>query len=115
MNFTTKIVENNIVFTIEENSIGGKSAADLKQEFLTLVKPDFDSLIIDMTKVNVIDSSGLGALLLAHRLFKDYDIKVILVGIQSFVRNLLVITRIEKVFLYYDKVEDAIDFAKNSI
>jgi len=53
---------------------------------LILAQPDIDALIIDLSKADAIDSSGLGALLLANRQLKDHEIPVILVGVREFVR-----------------------------
>jgi len=113
MNFNLENRENFVIFTVSDNSIEGKIAADLKAKILVIAQPDIDALIMDLTNVKVIDSSGLGALLLAHRQLKDHHIPVILVGVQDFVKNLLKITRIEDIFEYYDTVDLAFTSIKD--
>ena len=112
MNFKTENIDNNVIFTILDNILEGKSASELKSRILVVAQPDINALIIDMSNISVIDSSGLGALLLAHRQLKDFNIPVILIGIQSFVKNLLNITRIEEIFQYFDTVEAAVSNIK---
>ena len=108
MNFNLENRGNKVIFTVLDNSIEGKIAADLKARILVIAQPDVEALIIDLSNVKVIDSSGLGALLLAHRQLKENTTPVILVGMQTFTRNLLKITRIENIFEYYDTVDAAI-------
>jgi len=113
MNFNLENRENFVIFTALDNSIDGQSASDLKARILVIAQPDIDALILDLSNVKIIDSSGLGALLLAHRQLKDHSIPVVLVGMQDFTRNLLKITRIEDIFDYYDNVETALAGVKN--
>jgi anti-anti-sigma factor len=112
MNFNLENRDNFAIFTVLDNSIEGKIAADLKARILVVAQPDVDALVIDLSSVKVIDSSGLGALLLAHRQLKDHSIPVVLVGMQDFTRNLLKITRIEDIFEYYDNVDAALSGIK---
>ena len=108
MNFKTENIDNNVIFTILDTSIEGKTASELKSRILVVSQPDINALIIDMSNISIIDSSGLGALLLAHRQLKDFNIPVILIGVQSFVKNLLNITRIGDIFQYFDSVDEAV-------
>lgn len=112
MNFRTENIDDFVIFTILDNTLEGKSAAELKSRILIIAQPDIKALLIDMSKILVIDSSGLGALLLAHRQLKDYNIPVVLIGVTDFVNNLLDITRIKEIFQYQRTIEDAINSMK---
>ena len=112
MNFKTENIDNVVIFTILDSTLEGKSAVELKSHILIAAQPDIKALIIDAANIAVIDSSGLGALLLAYRQLKDYNIPVILVGVQDFVSNLLELTRIKEIFQYYSSLRDAIDSMK---
>ena len=113
MNFNLENRGNFAIFTVLDSAIEGKIAADLKARILVIAQPDIDALVIDLSNVKVIDSSGLGALLLAHRQLKDHSIPVVLVGMQDFTRNLLKITRIEDIFEYYENVDVALAGVEN--
>ncbi len=113
MNFHLENRDNIVVFKILDNSIEGKAAADLKAKILVVAQSDIDALLIDLSNVAVMDSSGLGALLLAHRQLKEHNLPVVLIGVQTFLKSLLNITRIEDIFSYYETVEEAIANLKN--
>jgi len=108
MNFNLENRDETIIFTILNKSIEGKTAAELKSKIIIAAQPDIKALILDLTNVELMDSSGLGALLLAHRQHKEYGFPVVLVGVQDFIKSLLKITRIEDVFTYSESVEEAL-------
>lgn len=109
MNFTLENRENVVVFFLKNANVDGKVAAEFKAKLLIEAQPDIDALVIDLSNVEAMDSSGLGALLLAHRQLKEHGIPVILVGVQDFVKSLLNITRIDELFEYFDTVDDAVE------
>ena len=108
MNFSLENRDNFAIITILDNSVEGKSAAELKTKILVVAQTNIEALILDLSNVSIMDSSGLGALLLAHRQLKDHSIPVVLVGVQEFIKNLLNITRIEDIFIYFATVDDAL-------
>jgi anti-sigma B factor antagonist len=112
MNFRTENIDNIVIFTILDNTLEGKAAVELKSQMLIVAQPDIKALIIDMSTITIIDSSGFGALLLAHRQLKNYNIPVILTGVRDFVYNLLDITRIKDIFRYYNTVAEAVSDIK---
>lgn len=115
MNFKTENIDNNVIFTILEKSVENRIATELKANILIVAQPDIAALILDMSHIAVIDSSGLGALLLAHRQLKDNKIPIVLVGLNHFIKNLLNITRIGDIFLYAGSVEEAVSIVTRSI
>lgn len=108
MNYTLDNRGNISIFTLKNLNVDGQTAAQFKAKILIAAQPDLEGLIIDVTAVEAMDSSGLGALLLAHRQLKDHDIPVILVGVQDFVKSLMSITRIDELFEYYDTLDEAL-------
>lgn len=109
MNYTVENKDNVVIFKIEDQTIESSVSAELKAKMLILAQPDIDALIIDLSTVDAIDSSGLGALLLANRQLKEHEIPVILVGVRDFVRSLMSMTKIDEVFDFFPTVDEAID------
>lgn len=109
MNYTVENKDNIVIFKLENPTIESTVSAELKAKMLILAQPDIDALIIDMSSAEAIDSSGLGALLLANRQLKDHEIPVILVGVRDFVRSLMNMTKIDEVFEFFPTVEEAIN------
>lgn len=114
MNFTIEHKDNIVVLTLKNSTIETEVAAQLKAKILILAQPDIDALIIDLTVVQAIDSSGLGALLLANRQLDEFEIPVIITGVQEFVRSLMNMTRIDEVFEFQPTIEDAIKFIEKN-
>ena len=82
-------------------------APDLKAQLLLLIGDEkHDKLILDLTAVTYVDSSGLGALLLGLRQARTNDKKFALVGAQKRVENLIHVAHLDDVLLtYIDEVE----------
>lgn len=108
MNYTVENKNNIAIFKLENSTVENAISAEFKAQMLITAQPDIDALVIDLSMVEAIDSSGLGALLLANRQLQDSDIPVILVGVRDFVRSLMSMTKIDEVFLFFPTIEDAI-------
>ncbi len=59
------------VVVIPEGSIDISNSQGLKEKLLELYDEGYNTITIDFTHVNAIDSSGLGKLLLFHKLLKE--------------------------------------------
>ena len=66
-------------------------------------------LIVDLTKVDFLDSTGLGALIGAQRRAKEFDGDVRLVVKEGQILRLLRITGLLKVLSVYPTLEDALN------
>jgi anti-sigma B factor antagonist len=65
-------------------------------------------LIVDLTKVDFLDSTGLGALIGGQRRAKEFDGEIRLVAKEGQILRLLRITGLLKVFAVYPTLEDAL-------
>jgi anti-sigma B factor antagonist len=65
-------------------------------------------LIVDLTRVDFLDSTGLGALIGGQRRAKEFDGEVRLVAKEGQILRLLRITGLLKVFGVYPTLEDAV-------
>jgi anti-sigma B factor antagonist len=65
-------------------------------------------LIVDLTKVDFLDSTGLGALIGGQRRAKEFNGEVRLVAKEGQILRLLRITGLLKVFAVYARLEDAL-------
>jgi anti-sigma B factor antagonist len=64
-------------------------------------------LVLDMGGVPYIDSAGIGALVNTHISCQRAGRKLSLVGVNKRSRDVLVITQVEKLFQFYETVEQA--------
>jgi anti-anti-sigma factor len=98
------------LLTLNEDNLNSLIAPDLKSEFVFLCNEGVKNLILDLSNVKYVDSSGLSAILTANRLWKDQG-SFILTGItHPSVKKLIEISRLETIFKIIPTVEESIDF-----
>lgn len=79
--------------------LDSKVAPDLKSQFIQLSNDDNSGhLIVDMSAVSFADSSGLSALLLANRLYRESERELVFFGIQDRIMKLIDISQLASVF-----------------
>ena len=103
-------VEHGRVAIIElKGSLLGDEYTDQFREVVSdFVEQGNKRLVIDLHKVNYLNSSGIGALIAAHTSYVKNGGQVRLAGIQDNVQNLFVITKLIDVFDVNDSREEAI-------
>jgi len=108
MNFSIEHKDNLVIFTLKNQQLTSELSAQLKAKLLIIAQPDIEGLVIDLSSVEYIDSSGLGALLLAQRQMSEYSLPIIICGVQEAVMNMLHISHIEELFELYPNVDEAL-------
>jgi len=86
------------IFKLESDTLGHEIAAELKAELIFLQKEIDNQFIIDLGDVKKCDSSGLSVLLLSERLEREKERKLILQNVNTNVRDLMKIARLDRVF-----------------
>jgi len=103
--------ENRGEFTIvrvEEERIDSKVAPDLKAHLLLLIEQGVDKILIDLSHVEYVDSSGLGALLFGVRQLRMFMGNLAVFGARKRVLNLIRIAKLEDILRNYESEEDAV-------
>ncbi len=70
-------------------------------------------VILDMSKVEFVPSSGLGVLVTLMRSIKKQNRRFILVGLLQEVRTTLALTHLDKLLEIYPRFEDALNRLRN--
>ena len=81
----------------------------VKENVETLVTKHITTIVMDMSDVDFIDSSGLGCLVSCMRLASKENGDIKLASLQEQIRSLLELTRLHRVFQIYDNRESAIN------
>ena len=76
----------------------GVQANELRQQVSELVAAGDNLVLLDMADVNFIDSSGLGSLIITLKMLRSAGGDLYLYSIAEPVRNLLTITRMDRLF-----------------
>lgn len=109
MNFTSKLLEDKNIFVIETPTrIDASNSIELKDMISDTVAKGIFKIVIDMSKTNFIDSSGLGAIVSKISVCKNNNGDVRLVLLSDRVLEILEITHLNKIFKIYKTVDDAI-------
>ena len=79
---------------------------------ITDVAGKYDTLVLDMSRLTFVDSSGLGALLSCLRTMKAKNGQLLLVGMTRPVRALFELVRMHRIFAIFNTMDEALDEAK---
>ena len=109
MKFELDKREDLTIFKLEERRLDTNVSAALKSEFIVLTQADgITNLLVDLSHVEFADSTGLSALLVAHRAVTAKGGLFGLVAAQPAVEKLIGISHLDRVLLMYDNMEDAV-------
>lgn len=110
MKFSVDKNDKYTVFSLLEETLNSVMAPNLKSEFVVLSNEGVQNLILDISHVKFVDSSGLSAILTANRLWKDSG-SFILTGIEHpNVKKLIEISRLNSVLSLIPTVSESIDY-----
>ncbi len=97
------------ILALDEEKLDTLIAPKLKSEFVTLFQSGITNLILDMSKVKYVDSSGLSAILVANRLAGDVDGFLVLAGVTPHVMKLITISKLDNVLNLLPTVKEAVE------
>lgn len=83
---------------------------NLREKFDEIRSRTFNKVIIDMTEVEHIDSSGLGILIAQASRYKEKNIPFILVGIRKSLEHLFRLTSFSTLFIKLSDVKEALKY-----
>jgi anti-sigma B factor antagonist len=96
-------------------SLHGPLTMENVNPFLNAVRRETTpTMILDMTDVPYVDSSGLGSLVSAYTSFMKAGRRVALTGVGPRVLKVFEITRVEPIFLMFPTLSDAIEALTNA-
>ncbi len=108
MPFESKVEDDCTVVTVDEVRLDAALAEPFKNYLFDQIENGAETMVIDLTSVKFMDSSGLGSLVAALKKMAGSG-KIRLGGPQPAVRDLFDLTSMEKLFPIFDSVEDAIE------
>ena len=94
------------VIHLEEKKIGVDNIASVKKAVLDALAISKDAVIIDFSKVDYLDSSGMGMLLSLQKKSSGKELR--LSGLNDSIFNLLKLTKLDSIFKIFKTLEDAL-------
>jgi anti-sigma B factor antagonist len=110
MKFTVDKKERYCIFKLVEPKLDSIISANLKSELVILNQEGFRNIICDLSDVNFIDSSGLSALLIGHRLCKESNGTFVLTGCGESTVKLIKISQLDTILNVVPTESEATDF-----
>jgi anti-anti-sigma factor len=99
-----------VVFSVQEENLNAFIAPNLKSEFVILKNEGVINLILDLSAVKYVDSSGLSAILTANRLWGEEGVFVLTGVLSKSVKDLIEISRLENILTIIPTVSESIDY-----
>ncbi|MDW3211592.1 MAG: STAS domain-containing protein [Reichenbachiella sp.] len=109
MKFTLDRQEKYNTLKVDEEKLDSTISPDLKSEFLTIQGQGIKNIIVDLSDVKYIDSSGLSAILVGNRVFSEAEGSFILAGVSEHAMKLIKISQLDGVLDILPTVEEAVD------
>lgn len=110
MKFSVEKKEQYTIFSLNEDNLNSIMAPVLKSEFIIYRNEGVNNLILDLSNVKFVDSSGLSAILTANRLWKSFGSFVITGIDHPSVKKLIEISRLDTVLEIIPTIQESIDF-----
>ncbi|MFC0518288.1 STAS domain-containing protein [Mucilaginibacter angelicae] len=104
----TRLLDNVPIADIQLKEANLASAEQFKSELLSLISNGNKYVIVNFEQVIYVDSSFLGALVSALKLAINNGGDIAVVGLNSDIRSLFQLVRLDKVFRIYTNTQEAL-------
>ena len=101
--------ERNYTVVNLEGELDVESSSDFKRRIEIKISNGHSNMIIDLSRVVYIDSSGLGALIALQRKARLKGGSLVIVGATDQIRRTMKITHLDRLFEFYDTLEEVVE------
>lgn len=98
------------LFRLEDDKLNTLNAPKLKSELVVLNAQGSKNLILDLSEVHFVDSSGLSAILIGNRLCKNSSGTFAVSNLNEYVVKLIKISQLDTILNIFGTVEEAVNF-----
>ena len=109
MKYTIDKKEQYSIFLLQEEKLDASIAPELKSELITMHAEGVKNLILNMDQVKYTDSSGLSALLVGNRIYREDGGMFVLSNLNEHVMKLIKISQLDSVMTLMPTAEEAVD------
>ncbi|MCD4750879.1 MAG: STAS domain-containing protein [Thermoanaerobaculales bacterium] len=106
--FTTETVDN-VLIAIPPRELTASSSENAKASLLGLIDAANKEIVVDLSELVFIDSSGLGTLIAAKKTANEHGGDVRLCGLSPQVWTIFELTRLDKVFKIFSNRDEAVE------
>lgn len=109
MNFNVSERYNSVVIEFKGNVMGGPDAVSLNEKLHELIEKDQTNVVVDLSKVKFMNSSGLGMLIGGLTTMRKADGDLRIANASDKIESLLVVTKLITVFNHFKSVDEAVE------
>ncbi|PSR02659.1 MAG: anti-anti-sigma factor [Bacteroidetes bacterium SW_11_45_7] len=110
MKFTVDKKDKYCIFRLEDEKLNTINAPKLKSELVILNAEGVKNIILDLSQVTFVDSSGLSAILIGNRLCNNINGTFVLAAMNDYVSKLIKISQLESILKIVPTVKEAEDY-----
>lgn len=114
MNFNVSERYNCVVIEFKGNVMGGPDAVSLNEKLHELIEKEQTNVVVDLSKVKFMNSSGLGMLIGGLTTMRKAGGDLRIANATDKIESLLVITKLITVFKHFQSLEEAIESYSDS-
>ena len=115
MDFKIDKLDDFILVQVLQEKLDTTIAPGLKSELVLLAGNNEKNILLDLSKCNYCDSSGLSAILVANRLCKNSDGIFVLAGLQTAVERLISVSQLDTVITIAPTADDGIEMMRKAL
>ena len=110
MKFTVEKKERYCIFKLNDENLNSIISPKLKSELVILNAGGFRNIVLDLSEVKYVDSSGLSAILVGNRLCKDANGTFVLTGVNEIVKKLIKISQLDSIINVIPTMSESTDY-----
>ena len=108
MTIKEEIRDNIAILHLKGNMMGGPDTMEVHEKVKSLIADKVTKVVIDLSKVKWMNSSGLGALMACMTSLQNSDGQLKISGATDKIKNLFMITKLMTIFNTYETVDRAV-------
>lgn len=101
--------DNDVIILSPNGNLVANTVATLKEQIAKLIAKKYFNIIIDMKRIGMVDSTGLGACMAISRELSSSGGLLVCVGLNENVKRLFHLTRIDQKITLLETRHDAVD------
>jgi len=109
MNYKMEEKYNCVIITFKGNVMGGADTVKLNEKLHELIDEGKKNLVVDLSRVKFMNSSGLGVLIGALTTMRKAGGDLRIANATDKIESLLVITKLVTVFKHFRSLEEAVE------
>lgn len=108
MSFNISEKYNCVVIEFKGNVMGGPDAVSLNEQLHELIENDKTNIVVNLSKVKFMNSSGLGMLIGALTTMRKAGGDLRIANATDKIESLLIVTKLITVFKHYKSLDEAV-------